>query len=176
MKNLTFTILILLVAAFAANSQTTKMSSVYTTFTKDCKPTEKATDQEVPFVCKAVGGFRARIMPAGAWAEEIEIINAAGEVVLTLGTQGYGYTSDPKRVLEWRLANGKPFAVIFRVGEFDADKAAESGDNPYLAKYKKGEKLLVRGLTGYTQIDFEVNAREKNANVIAQSKADSNFQ
>lgn len=176
MKNFIFIALFTIFCAFSANAQVAKMSSVYTNLKVDCKPESKVVDQEVAFICKAVGGFRIRINPAGAWAETIDVVDAQKETVASLGTHGYGYSTAPKRMVEWRMANGKPFAVIFRINEYDEEKAMEDGDNPYLDKYKTGEKLIVRGLTGYSQIDFEVDAKEKNANVKAQKLADENFQ
>jgi len=176
MKNLIFAAIFAAVFAFTANAQVAKMTSVYTNLKAECQPESKVEADEVPFICKAVGGFRVRIVPAGAWAEMLEIVDKNKETVASLGTHGYGYSTDPKRVVEWRMANGKPFAVIFRVNEYDEAKASEDGENPYTAKYKTGEKLIVRGLTGYSQIDFEVDAKEKNANVKAQKLADENFQ
>jgi hypothetical protein len=170
--------LIVLMAAFSAistNAQIAKMSSVYTNTQTDCKAETKVEADEVPFICKAVGGFRLRIIPAGAQAEMLEIVDKGGETVASLGTVGYGYTSS-KRMLEWRMANGKPFAVIFRVNTYDEKKATDAGDNPYLPQYKTGEKLLVRGLTGYSQIEFEVEGKDKTANAKAQKLADENFQ
>lgn len=171
-------ILFIVIAAFSvisANAQVAKMTSVYTNTQTDCKAEEKSEGDEVPFICKAVGGYRLRIIPAGAQAEMLEIVDKDGETVTSLGNVGYGYTSS-KRMLEWRMANGKPFAVIFRVNIYDERKATDAGDNPYLPQYKTGEKLLVRGLTGYSQIDFEVDGKEKNANATAQKLADENFQ
>lgn len=176
MKNFILLVVFTFLCAFSANAQVAKMSSVYTNLKVDCKPESKVVADEVPFICKAVGGFRILINPAGAWAETIDVVDAQKETVATLGTHGYGYSTAPKRAVEWRMANGKPFAVIFRVNTYNADKAMEDGDSPYLEKYKTGEKLIVRGLTGYSQIDFEVDAKEKNANVKAQKLADENFQ
>lgn len=176
MKNFIFIALFTMLCAFSANAQTAKMSSVYTNLKTDCQPEVKVVADEVPFICKAVGGFRVRIVPAGAWAETIEVVDKNKETVASLGTHGYGYSTAPKRAVEWRMANGKPFAVIFRVNEYDEAKASEDGENPYTAKYKTGEKLIIRGLTGYSQIDFEVDAKDKNANLKAQKLADENFQ
>jgi hypothetical protein len=172
-----FSLLIFSIAfVFSANAQVAKMSSVYTNMQADCKEEMKSDGDEVPFICKAVGGFRVRIIPAGAWAETVEIVDAKGETVVSLGNVGYGYTTTNNRKLEWRMANGKPFAVILRVNTYNEAKAAEDGDSPFLSKYKTGEKLLVRGLTGYSQIDFEVDGKDKNANATAQKMADENFQ
>ncbi|HQU86413.1 MAG TPA: hypothetical protein PKY59_25005 [Pyrinomonadaceae bacterium] len=176
MKNLIFIALLTIFCAFSANAQVAKMTSVYTNLKTDCQPEVKVVADEVPFICKAVGGFRVRIIPAGAWAETIEIVDKNKETVASLGTHGYGYSIVGKRMLEWRMANGKPFAVIFRINKYSSEEALESGDNPYLDKYKTGEALIIRGLTGYSQIDFEVDGKEKNANVKAQKLADENFQ
>lgn len=176
MKNLILLILFTAFSAVSINAQVAKMTSVYTNLKTDCRAEEKIVADEVPFICKAVGGYRARIIPAGAWAEMIEIIDLQGETVASLGTHGYGYSTGGKRMLEWRLANGKPFAVIFRVNKFDSEASLENGDSPYLDKYKIGESLIVRGLDGYGQIDFEVDGKTKNANLAAQKKADENFQ
>lgn len=176
MKKLILFLSLTLIGLISANAQVAKMTSVYTNTQTDCKAEEKSEGDEVPFICKEVGGFRLRIIPAGAQAEMLEIVDKKGETVASLGNVGYGYTTTAKRMLEWRMANGKPFAVIFRVFTYDEQKATDAGDNPYLAKYKTGEKLLVRGLSGYSQIDFEVDGKDKNANAKAQNLADSNFQ
>lgn len=171
-------ILLMLSVAFvvSANAQVAKMSSVFTNMQTDCKAESKVEADEVPFICKAVGGYRVRIIPAGAWAESVEIVDKKGETVASLGTVGYGYTTTNNRKIEWRMANGKPFAVILRVNTYNSEKANDAGDSPFLAKYKTGEKLLIRGLTGYSQIDFEIGGKGKNANLNAQKKADENFQ
>ena len=176
MKNLISLILFAAFFAVSINAQVAKMSSVYTNLKADCRAEEKVIADEVPFICKTVGSYRARIIPAGAWAETIEIVNLQGETVTSLGTHGYGYSTSGKRLLEWRLANGEPFAVIFRVNKFDTKSSLKHGDNPFSEKYKIGEALIIRGLDDYSQIDFEVDAKEKNANLSAQKKADENFQ
>jgi hypothetical protein len=176
MKKLFILLGLSLAFVFTANAQVAKMSSVFTNLQTDCKAETKSDGDEVPFICKAVGGYRVRIVPAGAWAETVEIVNAKGETVTSLGMVGYGYTAVKNRKIEWRMANGKPFAVIFRVNTYDSEKANEAGDSPFLPKYKTGEKLLIRGLTGHSQIDFEIDGKAKKANLNAQKKADENFQ
>ncbi len=176
MNKLFILLTLTLAFVFTANAQVAKMSSVFTNMQTDCKAESKVEADEVPFICKAVGGYRVRIIPAGAWAESVEIVDKKGETVSSLGMVGYGYTAVKNRKIEWRMANGKPFAVIFRVNTYDSEKANDDGESPFLAKYKTGEKLLIRGLTGYSQIDFEIDGKDKTANVKAQKKADENFQ
>lgn len=122
----------------SAGAQTLKMASVYTNLKNDCQAEEKVVADEVPLICKAVGGYRARVIPAGVWAETLEIVDLQGRPVTSLGTHGYGYTTSGRRLLEWRLANGRPFAVIFRVDKFNSEASLENGESPYLDKYKIG--------------------------------------
>ena len=68
------------------------------------------------------------------------------------------------------MANGKPFAVIMRV----ADYAETTDTDAYFGK-KTGEKLIVRGLKGFENIDFEVDAKTPNANVKAREMADNGY-
>ncbi len=176
MRELLILLVLSIAFGFTANAQTATMSSVYTNMSVDCKAETKVEADEVPLICKAVGGYRLRIVPAGAWAESLEIVDNKGDQVASLGTHGYGFSSVKNKKLEWRMANGKPFAVILRVNKYNSEKANDDGDSPFLDKYKTGEKLMVRGLTGYSQIDFEVEGKDKNANVKAQKMADENFQ
>ena len=59
--------------------------------------------------------------------------------------------------LEWRLADGVPFAVIARV---------EDGD---------GKRYVVRGLDGYLAIGGQVDAKDKRAGKKAQELADAGY-
>lgn len=115
-------ILLLLGCGFitCAGAQTLKMASVYTNLKNDCQAEENVAADEIPLIRKDVGGYRARGMPTGVWAETLEIVSLQGRSVISLGTHGYGYTTNGNRLLEWRLANGKPFAVIFRVDKFNS--------------------------------------------------------
>lgn len=73
--------------------------------------------------------------------------------------------------MEWRLANGNPFACIVRITCLEED---EGGG---LSLWRKvGEYLLVKGLKGYSSTDFEVDVeRTKNPNERARELADENY-
>lgn len=69
--------------------------------------------------------------------------------------------------LEWRMKDGKPFAVIQRVTCFALNKE-ESGPGK-----KLGEYLVVRGLKGFESISGEVSTKTKDANTKARAIADA---
>jgi hypothetical protein len=73
-----------------------------------------------------------------------------------------------QRNIEWRMANGKPFAVIFTRQTF-------SGKGDPCLKRKTGEALRVIGLSD-RKIDFTINPRTTgNANTKARQLADRSF-
>lgn len=72
--------------------------------------------------------------------------------------------------LEWRLKDGKPFAVIQRLTCYGFNKT-ETGPGKKIAEY-----LLVRGLKGYEAINGSVNTKTKGANEKARALADAGLQ
>jgi len=74
-----------------------------------------------------------------------------GELVVDLPDGKLG------RQLEWRMADGVPFAVIATVTDSD------------------GAHLVVRGLEGYGAIGGRIDAKEKRAGKKAQQLADEGF-
>lgn len=146
----------------------TKFSSVYTDLDKDCKTIKGGEGTDDASDCKGVGGYRIQIW-ASATVEYIaaELPDKSDRIVLA--TQGFDFNQKKVKV-EWRTANGKPFAVIMRVSKYgDADD-----ENPYIGK-KIGEELIVMGLKGFENIDFKVDSKTPDANVKAREMADSNY-
>ena len=66
--------------------------------------------------------------------------------------------------------NGKPFAIIMRVAVY----AELTGAGEYFGK-KTGEKLIIKGLKGFENINFEVDAKTANANIKARELADNSY-
>jgi hypothetical protein len=124
----------------------------------------------MPLACKGVGGYRIYIYYS-AMASHISAEKEGGQDPIMLATQSLNYTDKGGKV-EWRMAKEKPFAVIMRIAKYDPPADAE---NQLDEKYKTGEALIVKGLKGYEHIDFEVNAKEANANQKARDLADSNY-
>jgi len=96
---------------------------------------------------------------------------ASDEDVVVSSMQPLDY--DLKRKVEWRFANGKPFAVIFRI---DVTKGSSAdGIDMWSKENKTGEALVVKGLKGFEHIDFEVDAKTPNANAKAREMADAAY-
>jgi len=71
------------------------------------------------------------------------------------------------RILEWRLADGKPFAVILRYSTW------EKKDQPR----ETGEFLAVKGLFGFQSINADIDVhKEPKANAVARERADNGYQ
>ena len=133
-----------------------KFSSVYTDTTKDCKGAEPV------FTCKGFGDYKF-VMDVGGVFQNARIESSKSDYNLTVAErQSIGW--NPK--VEWRMANGKPFAVIARVDVND-----ENADVPK----KTGEKLIVKGLKGYENIDDSIDAKMPQANEKAREIADQKF-
>jgi hypothetical protein len=90
-----------------------------------------------------------------------------GEESLPLSTQAVGWK---QKTVEWRLANGKPFAVIMRVYEYMGDEQCATGGKII------GESLIVKGLKGYEHIDEEFKVKGTlNPNAKARQIADKGY-
>lgn len=162
----------------AANSKggTPNFSSVYTDLNKDCKDAVKSVGegQDMPLRCKGYGGYYVYIYYS-AWASQIALgIKGNDDALISLGMQALNYSDEKGRKIEWRMANGKPFAVIFRIINYSAQAGADGG-NPFDEKYKTGETLIIQGLKGYEYIEGRIDAKTPEANAKARAMADSAY-
>ena len=155
----------------------TKFSSVYTDLNKECrsaltKEEEKESErigEDIPFVCKGYGGYEISLASHGAMTYlSVQKKNAKQDEKSPV--QEMMFINDPiyTRKVEWRLADGVPFAVIFRRDVYD--------DEPDPAQKKKiGEVLRVVGLRN-DKIDFEVDVKKSpNPNEEARRLADKAY-
>jgi hypothetical protein len=76
-----------------------------------------------------------------------------GKNSIPLGMAQINYDQEKDRKIEWRMANGKPFAVILRIED----------------------KLYVKGLRGYEKIDYDIDAKTPDANQQARDMADKAY-
>ena len=152
---------LLLPTAFAVeriSGQTVKFSSVYTDTTKQCK------GEEPRFTCTGYGGYRIVMGIGGvfqtAWIESA----ASSDYTLSIAEhQSVGWNP----TVEWRMANGKPFAVIVRVDVNDPDATIPK---------KTGEELAILGLKGYENISESIDAKTPKANEKAREIADKGYE
>jgi hypothetical protein len=145
-------------------------SSNYTTLLKCGSGMTKKEEREsekngsdIPSKCKGMGGYSVDISYS-ACASSFSLTR--GDENISLGMQSVGWK---QKTVEWRLADGKPFAVIMRVYEYAGDDMCSNGGKI------KGESLMVRGLKGFEHIEESVDAKTPNANVKAREIADKGY-
>lgn len=160
-----------------AGKRAVKFSSVYTNLKTECriavtKQEEKemeARGSDIPLVCKGYGGYDIFLASHGAMTQ-ISVRKKKGREEEEYVVSETMHISDDiyMRKVEWRLADGVPFAVIFRRDVFDQNY------DPGASK-KIGEVLRVMGLTN-KKIDFEVDVRKTpNSNEEARRLADTAY-
>ena len=113
----------------SSHGQPAKFSSLYTDLKTECKAAiklkrgENPEGQDMPLKCKGYGGYEVRIdYSAASSSLRVQPLGKSDQSI-TLGMQPLDY--DQKRKIEWRLANGKPFAVIYRVVKAVTDAGVE---------------------------------------------------
>ena len=118
--------------------------------------------QDIPTRCKGYGGYDVYIYYS-ACASHFSLTK--GEENISLGTQAIDWK---QKTVEWRMANGKQFALIVRIQEY--------GGDPCSGNVKiTGESLMVQGLKGFEHINESVDARTPNANLKAREIADKGY-
>jgi hypothetical protein len=146
-----------------------EFSSVYTDLQRDCRAAFDARDDaqgdDVPQKCTGVDGYAVAV---GYSACAVHVSISKGSFDLEFPSQSSNVET---RKLEWRLADGKPFAVILRLDEYDA------GRDICEQKTKKTiEALTIKGLQGFTHIDHKLQVgKTPNINVEARQLADHGF-
>lgn len=161
-----------------------KFTSVYTNLNTQCKSAltrreekeSEANGQDTPLKCKGYGGYQIYF----SYSVESVFIYISdnlrdGDASINLASQNYNYDQEKNRKIEWRLADGKPFAVILRVSNYDPPADPPSGETHFMDKYKTGESLLVKGLRNFERIDAEIDSKTPSANQKARQTADDSY-
>jgi len=149
---------------------TPQFSSRYTDLKKQCKNLSPGRDegQHTSLFCQGYGGFQLHIFDAATMVQ-INLETLDRQISLPLAHQSLTYDQQVSEI-EWRLVDEKPFAVIMRVFKY-----SDKGDFPFQGK-PIGESLIVKGLPGFEQVDYEVDATSNsNANAKAREMADSGY-
>ncbi len=144
------------------------ISSAYSNLNKDCKTIGGGDGQDEASDCRGIGGYRIYISPSAA-SLSISVEPKDRKTSIPIATQSFDFDQRKAKV-EWRLAAGKPFAVIMRAAKY----ADPDDEHPYIGK-KIGEELIVRGLKGFESMSFEIDAKTPNANAKAREEADKAY-
>lgn len=160
----------------SSTAQAPRFTSLYTNLKRDCRAAiklkrgEELDGQDMPLRCKGYGGYEVRIdFSAASSGLRLQRLRTTNEEPIHLGSQPLDY--DTKRQIEWRFANGKPFAIIFRLVKSKSDQPEEM----WWPENKAGESLVVKGLKGFEHIAFEIDATTADANVKARQLADEAY-
>jgi hypothetical protein len=150
-------------------------SSRYTSIRKDCKYAETGKHDveggDIPWTCPAFRDYQATVswsaLQGCLFIQRIGPVKDKYETMLPAIACDRG-TAMTARMLEWRLADGRPFAVIVRRSEWDERQS----DHPK----RIGESLVVKGLTGFESINTSVDTtKESRANQVARQRADDGY-
>ncbi len=167
---------LLLMFTIAGAAQAPRFTSLYTNLKTDCraaiklKKGEGLNGEDVPLKCKGYDGYEVRIDYSAASSNlRVQPLGDKSDEAISLGMQSINY--DQTHKIEWRFANGKPFAVIYRIDKSKSDQPEEM----WRPENKTGESLMVMGLKGFEHINFEVDAKTANANVKARETADAAY-
>ena len=158
----------------------TRFSSVYTDLNRDCKSAltrkeekeAEARGSDIPERCKGYGGYYIHV-GYSAMNSILSISKNGSDDYISLGMFSLNYIDEKGRKIEWRMADGKPFAVIYRDPEYSGEAAGSP--EMYDPKYKTGESLRITGLKGYEYIEGKIDAKTPSANEKARELADNAF-
>lgn len=126
-----------------------KFTSVYTDLKSDCvEQTGGEEGGHVSYFCQGAGNYRIHYFDSATtlefYAETLD-----REKSIHLASQSLNYFEQNNKI-EWRLADGKPFAVMMPVFKYKT----KDGLIDYPAQIVS-EKLIVKGLHGFERINYE---------------------
>ena len=144
-----------------------KFASVYTNLAMGCKSWPGSNGSDGYSICKGPGGYQVRIYYSAATTQMNAELKGTDHNFPGI-TAAIGFEWD-KLKLEWRLANGKPFALIMRQPRY-----AEPADGEYFGKVI-GQQLAVIGLLSFEDLDTKIDTKTAGANALAREVADSAY-
>lgn len=148
-------------------------SSVYTKLdSKSCQPVRKPEndEDEVPYICSGYKDYKIYVNTHGIANFYVgrEISATDREAWINLELPVFHFNAGFDQTVEWRLADGDPFACIVRA---EYDKQIINPDEKGMAN-----ELVVKNLRGFAPIDIVIDARKTSrANEEAQSRADAGY-
>ncbi len=158
------------ISALCVSAQkTTKFTSTYTDLGgKACKFYPGGDGQDGLTLCKGPGGYRVRIYSSAMMTHVVAELKGSDDS-FSLANVSLAFDQS-KSKLEWRHANGKPFAAILRVPKYADRTDGEAGVGKVI-----GIQLVVIGLKDHETLNTSVDANTKNVNVKAREAADAGY-
>jgi len=144
-------------------------SSAYTHLSKDCKwaysQAELGEGQDNALVCKGYGKYQLYIyFSASDTLLTVQLKKDPDTAVFSEAVKGI---NEKDGVVEWRMFNKVPFAIIVRAREYSI---------PEEGRKTVKESLVVRGLGDYAGIEGSVDVKENSSpNEKARSLADDGY-
>ena len=168
-----FTMLSLLFLAGSVLGQSkaakkTVFTSVYTSLGRGCRVFDGRDGTDGYSICRGPAGYQVRVYYSASTTQINAEIRGQDDN-FPLATLSLDFDQAKARV-EWRLANGKPFAAILRVPVY----SDPSGSEQFFGKVIGGQ-LSIKGLKGHENLDLTVDAKTPDANVKARETADAAF-
>lgn len=167
-KLIAIVVLIFTFAAAAIAQKKPVFTSTYTSMGTGCKILRGGDGQDDAKLCQGPGGYQVRIYSSASMAH-INAEKKGTDESYPIVNVGLDF-NESKAKLEWRLANGKPFAVIIRVPKYDGRTDEEPGVGKVI-----GEELFVSGIGDYEFISESIDAKKPNANAKARVAADRGY-
>jgi hypothetical protein len=166
-KILVTLMLMLTMSGIGQQQPKSPFTSVYTNLNKDCQFLDAAEGQDPVGTCKGYGGYQLRIY-FSAMSAHLDAYRGENNISLNSGFRmPIDYDEQPGRKIEWRLHNGVPFAVIFRLDQYQL-----GGDQSFT---RTGTLLHIVGLIGFERLRQQINALTPKANLQAQALADAAY-
>ncbi len=151
----------------AQGKKAPKFTSVYTSLATTCKSYDGSNGSDGYSICRGPSGYQVRVYYSAA-STHFNAERKGKDDNFPIATASVGFNWG-KNKLEWRLANGKPFAVIILIPKY-----AEPADGEYYGKVS-GQELVVAGLLGFEDLNTKIDAKTAGANSLAREAADSAY-
>jgi len=151
----------------AQGKKAPKFTSVYTDLKTTCRSYDGSNGSDGYSICKGPAPYQVRIYYSAA-TTQINAERKGKDDHFGIATAALDLKWDRSK-LEWRLAGGKPFAVIMRI-----DKYGKPADGEYFGKVI-GQELVVTGLLGFESLKTSIDAKTTGANSLAREAADSEY-
>lgn len=156
-------------ATYATDTKTVLLTSSYTYFSQECKwaysDKELSEGQDNALICKGFGKYQIFIYFSAMNTHlSVRMKDASDTDVLEQAINGI---DEKGGVVEWRMADVVPFAIIVRSKEYSS---------PEEGRKLLNESLVIRGLGQYSKISGVVQVKKNgDANEEARMLADKAF-